>query len=129
RMDDGNGMVRQFWPQWYQVISATNSAIAGAESLNLPEDQINPLIAEARFIRAFSYYHLVRNFGDIPYIDFFIDDPAAVIDIAKTPAADVYVNILADLAFARQWLPDQQPGDVRSRATKGTAASYLASVY
>jgi hypothetical protein len=46
-MDDGNGMVRQFWPYWYQVISATNSAIAGAESLALPEEEINPLIAEA----------------------------------------------------------------------------------
>ena len=128
-MDDGNGMVRQFWPYWYQVISAANSAIAGAESLALPDDQINPLIGEARFVRAFSYYHLVRVFGDVPYIDFFISDPAAVVDISKTPEAQIYENILADLEFAKQWLPDQQPSDVRSRPTKGTAASYLASVH
>lgn len=128
-MDDGNGMVRQFWPYWYQVISAANSAIAGAESLGLSEDEINPLIAEARFVRAFSYYHLVRVFGDIPYIDFFINDPGSVIDIAKTPEEQVYTNIVADLEFAKAWLPDQQPSDVRSRPTKGTAASYLASVH
>jgi starch-binding outer membrane protein, SusD/RagB family len=128
-MDDGNGMVRQFWPYWYQVISAANSAIAGAESLGLTEEEINPLIAEARFVRAFSYYHLVRVFGNVPYIDFFITDPSSVIAIEKTPAADIYSNILADLQFAKQWLPDQQPGDVRSRPTKGTAASYLASVH
>jgi len=128
-MDDGNGMVRQFWPYWYQVISATNSAIAGAESLALPEDEINPLIAEARFVRAFSYYHLVRVFGDIPYIDFFISDPSSVIEISKTSEAEVYANILADLEFAKQWLPDEQPSDVRSRPTKGTAGSYLASVH
>jgi hypothetical protein len=128
-MDDSNGMVRAFWPYWYQAISATNSAIAGAESLGLPEEQISPLIAEARFVRAFSYYHLVRTFGDIPYIDFFITEPASVISISKTPEAEVYTEILADLEFAKQWLPDQQPGDVRSRPTKGTAASYLASVH
>src|SRR5687768_3115611 len=128
-MDDGNGMVRQFWPYWYQVISAANSAIAGAESLALPEDEINPLIGEARFVRAFSYYNLVQVFGDVPYIDFFISDPESVISISKTPEAEVYQNILADLEFAKQWLPDQQPSDVRSRPTKGTAASYLASVH
>lgn len=128
-MDDGNGMVRVFWPYWYQVISAANSAIAGAESLNLPEEQINPLIGEARFVRAFSYFHLVRVFGDVPYIDYFISDPGSVVAISKTPEAEVYQNILSDLEFAKQWLPDQQPSDVRSRPTKGTAASYLASVH
>ncbi|GAB3175805.1 RagB/SusD family nutrient uptake outer membrane protein [Telluribacter humicola] len=128
-MDDNNNMVNQFWPMWYQVISAANAAIAGAESLGLPEAEINPLIAEARFVRAFSYYHLVRLFGDVPYLDLFISDPNLVKDISKTPAATIYQNIIADLEFAKQWLPDNHPNDVRSRPTKGTAASYLASLY
>lgn len=128
-MDDNNNMVNQFWPMWYQVISAANAAIAGAEALKLPEATMNPLIAEARFIRAFSYFHLVQVFGDIPYIDYFISNPAAVKEISKTPAATVYNQIIADLEFAKQWLPDKQPAEVRSRASKGSAASYLASVY
>lgn len=128
-MDDGNGMVRAFWPYWYQVISAANAAIAGAESVDAEESEINPLIAEARFVRAFSYYHLVRVFGDVPYIDYFISDPGSVVDISKTSASVVYDNIVADLEYGKQWLPDQQPSDVRSRPTKGTAASYLASVH
>lgn len=128
-MDDNNNMVNQFWPVWYQVISSTNAAIFGAQGLNLPENTGNPLIAEARFIRAFAYFHLVQVFGDIPYIDYFISNPESVKSISKTPAATVYANIIADLEFARQWLPDKQPAEVRSRATKGTAASYLASVY
>jgi hypothetical protein len=69
-MDDNNNMVNQFWPVWYQVISAANAAVAGAESLKLPENEINPLIAEARFVRAFSYFHLVQVFGDIPTLIF-----------------------------------------------------------
>jgi starch-binding outer membrane protein, SusD/RagB family len=128
-MDADNAMVRSFWPYWYQTISAANAAIAGAESLELSDEEINPLIAEARFIRAFSYYHLVRVFRDIPYIDFFITDPQVVQEIAKTPASEVYTGIIEDLEFAKEWLPDMHEGDIRSRATKGTAASYLASVH
>lgn len=128
-MDDNNGMVNQFWPYWYQVISAANAAIAGAESLELDENEHNRLVAEARFIRAFSYFHLVRMFGDIPYIDYFITDPESVKEMLKTPEAQVYQGIMADFEFAKQWLPDQQPNEVRSRPTKGTVASYLATVH
>jgi hypothetical protein len=128
-MDASNGMVRAFWPAWYQVISAANSAEAGAKSLKLPEAEINPLIAEARFVRALSYYHLVRNFGDIPYLDVFISDPEAVKTINKTKEADVYAGIIKDLEFGKQWLPDTYVSDVRTRPTKATAVSYLASVY
>lgn len=128
-MDADNGMVRRFWPTWYQVISAANAAIAGAEGLGLPEEEVNSIIAEARFIRAFSYYHLVRVFGDIPYVDYYISDPASVAEVSKTPASEVYEGIIEDLEFAKEWLPDMQEGAARSRATKGTAASYLASVH
>lgn len=128
-MDDMNAMVNSFWPYWYQAISAANAAISGAEFLELGENEGNPLIAEARFARAFSYFHLVRVFGDIPYIDYFINDPESVKEIFKTPQAEVYQNILADLEFAKEWLPDNQPSDIRSRPTKGTAAAYLATVH
>lgn len=128
-MDDNNAMVSTFWPVWYQVVSAANAAVAGAEALGTDANSINPLIAEARFIRAFSYYHLVRNFGDIPYIDYFINDPESVKSLTKMPESEVYEKIIADLEFAKEWLPDMQPNGVRSRASKGTAASYLASVY
>lgn len=121
-------MVGSFWPYWYQVISAANAGISGTESLELEEEVRNRLVAEARFVRAFSYFHLVRVFGDIPYIDYFINDPEAVKDISKTSAADVYQGFLADLEYAKQWLPDNQP-NIRSRPTKGTAASYLASTH
>ncbi len=128
-MDSNNGMVTKFWPVWYQVISAANAAIAGAQSLKLTEQEINPLIAEARFVRAFSYFHLVQVFGEVPYIDYFISNPEAVKEISKTSEAEIYAGILADLEFAKQWLPEKQPSNVKSRATKGTAAAYLSSVY
>ncbi len=128
-MDSNNGMITAFWPRAYQIIGAANAAIAGAELVDESADKINPLVAEARFIRAFTYYHLVRLFGDIPYIYFFIDDPEAIKEISKTPESEVYDNIIADLEFAKQNLPDNYDADLRTRPTKGTAAAYLASVH
>lgn len=128
-MDANNGMIGKFWPQWFQAINAANSAEAGAISLNLPDNEINYLIAEAKFVRAFSYYHLVRVFGDIPYINFAVTDPTSLKTIPKTSEEEVYAGILADLEFAKQWLPNKQKNDIRTRPTAGTAASYLASVH
>lgn len=124
-----NQWMSQIWQQSYVAISCANTAEAGAISLKLPESEINPLIAEARFLRAFCYYNLVRMFGDLPYIDYPVSNPESVKTISKTSEADVYNKIIADLEFAKQWLPAKQTGDTRTRPSKGTASSYLASVY
>ena len=124
-----NGMITAFWPRSYQAIAAANEAIAGAELIagNTPEEQLNPAAAQGRFVRAFTYYHLVRLFGDIPYLDKPADNIEEALQISKTPASQVYANIIADLEYAKQWLPDQQPN--RSKPSKGTAAAFLASVH
>jgi len=124
-----NQWMSQIWQQSYVAISCANTAEAGAKSLGLPEAEINPMIAEARFYRAFCYYNLVRIFGNLPYIDYPISDPESVKTLSKTLEADVYKAIVADLEFAKQWLPNKQTSDCRTRPSKGTAASYLASIY
>lgn len=124
-----NQWTGQIWQQSYLAISCANTAEAGAKSLGLPDAEINPLIGEARFLRAFCYYNLVRNFGSIPYIDIPISNPESVKTLSKTSEADVYKAIIADLEFAKEWLPNKQASDCRTRPSKGTASSYLASVY
>ena len=128
-VDANNTMVTAMWPRAYLIIGSANAAIAGAELVGEPADEINALIAEARFVRAFVYYHLVRLFGDIPYIDFFIDNPETIQDISRTSASEVYEHIIADLEFSKESLPDNHDGGIRTRPTKGTAAAYLASVH
>jgi starch-binding outer membrane protein, SusD/RagB family len=128
-MDALNPLSTNVWRSWYTVVSAANTAETGAISLNLPEAEINPLIAEARFLRAFAYFHLVRLYGDVMYLDKPVTDPESVKTMKRMPEADIYKKILADLEFAKQWLPEKQVNDVRSRATKGAAATYLSSVY
>lgn len=126
-MTDDNGMITAFWPQSYAIIGAANQAIAGAERLDGNQEKINQVAAQAYFSRAFTYYHLVRLFGDIPYIDVAVSDVSTVDAISKTPEAEVYQKIIADLEFAKEKLPDTQP--TPSLPSKATAAAYLASVY
>ncbi|MEL7160038.1 MAG: RagB/SusD family nutrient uptake outer membrane protein [Bacteroidota bacterium] len=128
-MDSNNGMVTAIWPNAYRAISAANAAVDGAAQLEETGARVDAIVAEARFLRAFVYYHLVRQFGDLPYIDFFIADPASVSDLSKTSASEVYVNIIADMEFAKANLPDVQANGVRTRPTRGTATAYLASVH
>lgn len=124
---DDNGMVTGFWPASYQIIAGANEAISGAETLGLSDEEINPLVAQAYFIRAYTYFHLVRLFGDIPYFDTSVTDLEAAKLVSKTSADEVYDNIISDLEFAKQWLPDTQA--VRSLPSKATASAYLADVY
>ncbi len=127
-LDASNGMISKFWPISYEIIGAANTAIAGAESLeNIDEDRRNELIGEAKFVRAFSYFILVRMFGDIPYVDKAISDPLSLVDLTKTPASEVYENIIADLEFAKEFAP--MTLNARSRGTRGSAATMLADVY
>ncbi len=124
-----NSYVKNMWAVSYQVIATANSAIDGLAIIDEPnEDRRNRYIGEARFVRAFVYYHLVRLFGDIPYLasSELGDDLAA---IKQTPASEVYDNIIADLTFAFDHLSTNPQGDIRSRPSKGTAAAYLASVH
>ncbi|AJR04465.1 RagB/SusD family nutrient uptake outer membrane protein [Siansivirga zeaxanthinifaciens] len=126
-VDGENGMITDSWPRSYQTIAAANQAIVGAEAVNVPDELKNPVTAQAYFVRAFMYFELVRLYGDIPYLDKPVTDAAAAGSISKTKVADVYTKIIADLEFAKKWLPDTQP--TRSLPSKATAQSYLALVY
>ncbi len=122
-----NEMVYDPWTRIYLGISAANTAIAGAEDVAEDESVKNPVTAQAYFARAFYYFHLVRLFGDIPYFDAPVTDAEAAKNVSNTPEAEVYENIIADLEFAKTWLPET----VTSRAipSKAAASSYLALVY
>jgi len=122
-----NEMVYDPWRRIWLGISAANTAIAGAEDVDADAEIKNPVTAQAYFIRAWYYFHLVRLFGDIPYFSAPIEDAEAALSVPLTPEAEVYANIIADLEYAEKWLPET----VSSRAipSKAAAKSYLALVY
>uniref|UniRef100_UPI003594406C RagB/SusD family nutrient uptake outer membrane protein n=1 Tax=Pricia sp. TaxID=2268138 RepID=UPI003594406C len=128
-MGSDNGVITELWPKAYQVVAGANEAILQAEQLDVPAEQIDPIRAQAHFFRAYTYYHLVRFFGDIPYFDQPVgpENTEEYKTAAKTPEAEVYQNIIADLEEAKAFLPNTQP--TSSLPTKATAAGFLASVY
>ncbi|MDP4261242.1 MAG: RagB/SusD family nutrient uptake outer membrane protein [Bacteroidota bacterium] len=93
------------------------------------------LTAEAKFLRAFYYFDLVKYFGKLPVINHpVVADEANT--IGRSSVADVYALIIADLQFAVANLPANFSGvfpaygatDV-GRATKYAAEAILAEVY
>ncbi|OUJ74223.1 RagB/SusD family nutrient uptake outer membrane protein [Hymenobacter crusticola] len=89
---------------------------------------------EAKFLRAFYYFDLVRFFGKVPLIDKALV-PAEVAKVPRTPVADVYNLIISDLQTAIANLPASYDGSVTAdkpnvgRATSNAAKSLLALVY
>lgn len=86
------------------------------------------LEGEARFLRAFYYFDLVRYFGKVP----LIDKPLLaneVLNIARSPVSDVYDLIISDLTFAGQNLSESYAGADLGRATKYAAKGLLALVH
>lgn len=125
-----NGLIvnkNSYWPKVYQIIRATNDAIGAANSFtDEDQDVVNGIIAESRFIRAFIYFHLVRQFGAIPYLD----DKTNLSEVSsaeRTPAETVYANIIEDLEYAKATLPNVQSS--RAKPSKATASAYLALVH
>ena len=90
------------------------------------------LQGEAYFFRAFYYFNLVRTFGDVPlYTEALRSVEAA--QQPRTPTAQVYEQIKADLALAVAQLPAEYGGgglgQERGRVTSGAARALLAKVH
>lgn len=86
------------------------------------------LQAEAKFLRAFLYFDLLRYFGRLPIVTTPVTGIQAV-KISRSPVSDVYDLIISDLQFATQNLPNSYINNDVGRATKYAAESMLALVY
>lgn len=117
-----------YWDAHYSLIHLTNTALQTADSLKLTglESEVN--IAEARFFRAFSYFDMVRTFGEVPKIDFRIYN-AAQANIAKSSTSAIYALIDADLQYAAAHLPLVWGSKYPGRLTSGAAKALWAKTY
>ena len=85
------------------------------------------IIAEAKFLRAFYYFELVKFFGDVPLIIDKRLGAEEVRELERTPEADVYAQIEQDLVDAAAVL--NPVASQKGRATSGAALSLLGKVY
>jgi len=129
----GNSYTNTLWIGYYSLINKANIAIDQIRNNNAIEasDQVKAQSeGEAKFLRAYGYFMLVRLFGRVPLIDKIFADPAAQSNVPQSQPAQIYALIETDLQYAAANLPltwdaSKFPG----RLTKGAANGLLAKVY
>jgi hypothetical protein len=123
-----DNLTRWFWSPAYKFIYTTNLAIEELQlATNLSVDVRKRLIAECKFLRAFSYFHLINLFGDVPLT---LSSKYELNATLPRESADVvYAQINKDLREAEADLPESYVNGLRSRVNKFAAAALLAKIY
>lgn len=116
-----NNELRQVFQWNYTGIARVNFIMENQNKIDFEGKNI--ILAEARFLRAYYYFELVRYFGDVPLIVDRRLGADEVTEMDRTPASDVYDQIEADLNFAAANL--DWGSAVKGRADKGAALALL----
>jgi len=126
RMEATNNIVELAWNDCYKGIQRCNIVLNRIESVsNNPKKNVQ--IGETKFIRALTYFNLVRLFGDVPLITAEYDDPFEAFNLGRTPKAEVYAQIIKDLTEASQLLENEA---IRAGgATKNASYALLGKVH
>lgn len=111
--------VKAFYSVVYQSIKRCNDAIYYGE-LN-KHNAVR--VAEVRFLRAYYFFQLVQQFGDVALATEFITAP--VTSYERTPASEVYTFIIDEMKTALAALPATAANRVNQRVVN----HYLSLVY
>lgn len=119
-----NGRINNEWKNNFKGIQAANIFLDNVNKIEtLNPGLINSLVGEVKFLRAFYYLRLVSLFGDVPLLTKTITLEESK-TVSRTPIAQVYDFISAELTEAAQKLPVKQTQT--GRVTKGAALSLKA---
>lgn len=125
------------WSYDYEGISRSNLAIsyltndALVAKIGLDAQSKNRMLGEVLFLRAFYYFDLVNNFGDVPLLVKPLSNFAEAYSVSKRESKDkVYAQINEDLAKAKSLLPNSKYSSdtERWRVSKGAALALQAKV-
>lgn len=119
------------WAAHYNAILNLNAAISAMKKGSLggiDETDKNILMAQARMLRGYNYFMLVRMFGGVPLMTDDIDDPFQA-KPKRAEVAEVYQLITDDLTYAYQNLPTSWSPDKKGRPTSDAAKALLAKAY
>jgi hypothetical protein len=126
---------KDVWNARYDAIYRANNALFYLEQLSINETLKNRLIGEVKFLRALSYFDLVRCFGGVPLVTskININDTETINNVVfvRKSKTETYLQIETDLLDAIDKLPlkGQYVGAELGRASKGAAQALLAKAY
>lgn len=127
--DASHGSINGMWNLFYQGINRANMFLQNIDNADLVMDANKRKAAkgEALFLRGYYYFMLASNWGDVPLR---LKPPANASDvnIARTPVAKVFEQIVKDMEEAAELVPASGTYTFNSRITKSTAWGILARV-
>ncbi|HTJ10714.1 MAG TPA: RagB/SusD family nutrient uptake outer membrane protein [Dinghuibacter sp.] len=125
-----NGLINDLWNGYYASISKCNTVlqVVGQDSSGTAQSVKTLAQAEARFIRAYDYFMLVRLWGSVPLID-TLSSNISQSNVAQSTSTQIYAFIESDLQFAAANLPASWPSKYIGRVTTGSANGMLSKVY
>jgi starch-binding outer membrane protein, SusD/RagB family len=123
-----------FWSALYNCIYLANSAISGLQGSSAITTSLKEqLLGEVLFVRAFCHFYLTNIFGDVPLVT--TPNYTTNEQIARSPSALVYQQVIADLTQAQSLLSQNfvLPGggttSERTLPNQGAATALLARAY
>jgi len=119
-----NASIASVWDLFYRTIALSNLVITNIEGSSLVNK--DRAIAEAKFLRAWSYFELTTMFGDVP-LRLSVPATTAEFGLKKSSRTDVYAQIENDLSIAIANLPEKNATD-NFRASKGAAQALMGKV-
>ncbi|HUZ57241.1 MAG TPA: RagB/SusD family nutrient uptake outer membrane protein [Hanamia sp.] len=132
-----DGAAQHAWQWAYRLISDANTIVqtlhSSATEKAISEAGRNEDEAEARFFRGLAYEKLATFFGAVPLITTPVSGPET--DFTRTSLDSVNSQIISDLSFAAQYLPDvnnvksNSAGKMYERVNKAAAQQELAVAY
>lgn len=122
-----NFTVRTQWRIGYAAIRRSNTVLDKVPGITMDETLKARYLGEAKFLRAWWYLRLVKQFGNIP----LVVKPLAISELypKQTTRDSIYMQIEKDLLDAEAVLPKAYTGVDIGRTTQGAAKVYLAELY
>ncbi|NHA02976.1 RagB/SusD family nutrient uptake outer membrane protein [Mucilaginibacter sp. HC2] len=127
-----NSYLYTHWLNMYTVISNCNIVLSNIDKVTFAKPETKQQYkAEAEFIRALIYFHMVREWGDVPLVTKQLISTADVTaNTFRSPQATVYAQIVADLKDAQgSPLPATQATGTIGRISLAAVNTLLGQVY
>lgn len=113
-----------FWTQWYEGIKFANTVISRIDDAEYSSDEErNEILGAAYFHRAYRYYRLTQQFGDVPALMEEISSPR--LDFASTTRKTILEKMKSDLEQAAGWVPQESN---RGEVNKGAVYHLLTKI-
>lgn len=120
-----NGAVWQYWFNYYNVVHAANLVTSRVDQIQgLSDGARTRGLAEAKFLRALAFFHLVENFGGVPLL--LEEITSARTQFERADEKEVYAQILKDLDDALAGVPEI--AEVYGRVSKDAVRHLKAKV-